>query len=103
MILEAESQAREEIDAARREGARLAGLAEEASRERVRKARESYEETASSFESQIVAEAKERAAEMSRNSDARIAAMRARAATRGEQATPALVAAILATGDANEG
>jgi vacuolar-type H+-ATPase subunit H len=102
MILEAEAEARQQLDAAHQEGKLLVERAEEEARRCLREAREARETIMRSEEERLLAEAEERARRVEEKARARAAATQSLAKTRMERAVEALVASILGGGDSDD-
>lgn len=97
VILAAEAEARERLDAARQESTRRLQQAEEEARRTVREAQAAREATARAEEAKLVAAAEIKAREIVAEARARIAALRQRAEPRLDRAAALVVQAVLGT------
>ena len=99
MILEAEGEARQRLEAAREECKRIVAHAEEEGRRRVRDAREARDTIIRAEEERLLAEARDKARQIEEGGRARMAAMRARAEARMERAVGAVLKCVLGQDD----
>lgn len=99
MILEAEGDARQRLEAAREECKRIVAQAEEEGRRRVRDAREARDVIIRAEEERLLAEAQDKARQIEEGAHARMAAMRARAEPRMERAVGAVLKCVLGQDD----
>ena len=102
MILEAEAEARRQIEAARRECQLLVAQAEEEGRRRVREAREARETIIRAEEERLAAEAGEKARRIEEGARTRAAAMRSLAQSRTERAVEAVLQCGLGQGERDD-
>jgi vacuolar-type H+-ATPase subunit H len=102
VILTTEAEVRRQLEAVRKECEEVLRQMEEACRRAVRDANEARETLRATVARDLVEEAEEKARRLTEGAQARIAAMRARAESRMEEAVAAVLRCVLET-DAGEG
>ena len=102
MILEAEAEARRQIEAARQDCQLLVAQAEEDGRRRVREAHEARETIIRAEEERLAAEAEEKARRIEEGTRTRALAMRSLAQARIDRAVEAVLQCVLGQGEADD-
>jgi vacuolar-type H+-ATPase subunit H len=102
LILQAESEARQQLDAARQEAQRLVQEAEESGRRLIREAEMARDALARSVEDALVAAAQDKARQITEDTRTRAAALRTQAMPRMERALETIVKRVL-RGDDTDG
>jgi vacuolar-type H+-ATPase subunit H len=97
IVLEAEAEARQRLEAARTAAKQLVGAAEEDARRRVQQAHMAQDQAARAVEEQWVEQARQKAAAAADEVRVRVQGLQARAAPRMERAVEALLRRVLGT------